>query len=177
MSNRHLERGSVTAMTAFMLLALLAIAGFTFDVGMLFLERRHAQHVADLSALAAVSTSVETVNARSGEGKSVLVFAEARDAACDVVQAHPQISACVAIDCSGALCVPLDRLPTSTPGSTTTGQATVVINTTTDVTAVQFDVKVSKTILALFSVNQDLYYRVNASAAGDLEDVSHLVPR
>jgi len=64
------QKGSIVAMTAILMVALIAILGLAVDFGTAFTARTFAQHAADAGALAGADTyAVQPGNAGDGHGQ------------------------------------------------------------------------------------------------------------
>ena len=74
-------------------LGLLITSGFFIDMSLLFISRRHAQHLADAAALSAAGAEVNVAPLRNA---NVLTYndLDITGRACAVLTAHPDITRC-----------------------------------------------------------------------------------
>src|SRR6187549_3914091 len=81
-ASRDNDRGAMLIHVAFALLALMAFASFTVDLGVMWASRRQAQNAADAGALAGViaiqakESDADALSAAQGVGQANMVFGE-----------------------------------------------------------------------------------------------------
>lgn len=146
------ERGSIVIAAAIMTLLLITIAAFVYDLGLVLVHRRHAQGIADLAAVAALSPAINIDEARLQEGATIELDGTAGESAgCDIVVSHPLVASC-------------------TPGTE------VTFNAATSTSHVTFTFTFRPAFLGIIA-DTDFDITVEADAAVDTDGVAHLIAR